>query len=156
MSWAQFGVETTYSTCATVDKVYTQEAGRFKRDHCQTKTCPVCLIKDWPSVMKIRGLCDKLNVDTFYYLINDTHLLGHSRSKIEFHNGKWKIVDRKGSTKGWIESDSLPLGLKEWNVECDQKLLNLQEAVDQPGHFCCDDGACVKSELVCDSRKAIK
>ena len=31
--------------------------------------------------------------------------------------------------------------------------MNLHRAVEQPGHFCCDNGACISSELVCDNRK---
>ena len=35
---------------------------------------------------------------------------------------------------------------------CDwwRDVLKLQLDVEQPGHFCCDDGLCVASEKVCD------
>lgn len=32
----------------------------------------------------------------------------------------------------------------------DTRSLNLHLAVSQPGSFCCDDGTCIPSELVCD------
>ena len=31
------------------------------------------------------------------------------------------------------------------------RTLNFHLAVEQPGHFCCDDGSCIDSELVCNN-----
>ena len=45
LGWASFGPESTYSSCATVDTVFSPALGTFKRDHCQTRTCPVCLVR---------------------------------------------------------------------------------------------------------------
>ena len=36
-----------------------------------------------------------------------------------------------------------------WELQCPgTEMLNLQAAVAQPGNFCCDDGACIPSQLV--------
>ena len=45
LGWASFGPESTYSSCATVDTVFSPGMGTFKKDHCQTRTCPVCLVR---------------------------------------------------------------------------------------------------------------
>ena len=52
----------------------------------------------------------------------------------------------------------LPIGVHKWYFlsKCTDpgqpwRLLNLHRDVPLPGHFCCGDGHCIKSELVCDS-----
>ena len=61
------------------------------------------------------------------------------------------------------EVPSFPLGRQPWHfldVNCSDpgpnglaatRTLNFHLEVEQPGHFCCDDGACVDSELVCNN-----
>ena len=52
----------------------------------------------------------------------------------------------------------MPIGTHRWyfSTGCNDlgkpwRLLNLHEDVDFPGNFCCDDGYCIDSELVCDN-----
>ena len=41
----------------------------------------MCLVRDWPSELKLRGICTDLDLDSFYYLMNNTHMLGPSRTR---------------------------------------------------------------------------
>ena len=155
LNWASFGVESTYSSCATIDKIFTEEEGKFKRDQCNTKTCPVCYFENWPTSLKLRGLCKNANADTFYYLMNHTNILGPSRSKITWTNQRWEMRNKKEEVIGISNKAGIPIGTNPWSVfGCSQEemSLNLQAGVEEPGHFCCDDGACIDSSLVCDSR----
>ena len=95
------------------------------------------------------------NVDTFYYLMNHTQMIGPTRSKLLRKNGRWEIRDKKDEVVGVNDSGGLPLGTQTWSVfGCSQEevSLNLQTGVEEPGNFCCDNGACIDSSLVCDSR----
>ena len=155
LKWASFGEESTYSSCATIDKIFTKDEGKFKRDQCNTKTCPVCYFSDWPSALKLRGICKKSNIDTFYYLMNNTMMIGPTRTKLIRNNERWEIRNKQEEILGIGDSKGLPLGTNPWSVfGCSQEetSLNLQAGVEEPGHFCCDDGACIDSSLVCDSR----
>ena len=155
LKWASFGEESTYSSCATIDKIFTKDEGKFKRDQCNTKTCPVCTFNQWPSALKLRGICKKSNIDTFYYLMNHTMIIGPTRTKLVKNNGGWEIRNKQEELLGIGDSQGLPLGTNPWSVfSCSQEemSLNLQAGVEEPGHFCCDDGACIDSSLVCDSR----
>ena len=155
LKWASFGAESTYSSCATIDKIFTEKEGKFKRDQCNTKTCPVCYFENWPASLKLRGVCKNANADTFYYLMNQTSLLGPSRSKIVWTNQRWEMRNKRDEVIGISNKDGIPIGTNPWSVfacSAEEMSLNLQAAVEEPGHFCCDDGACVDSSLVCDSR----
>ena len=155
LKWASFGVESTYSSCATIDKIFTEEEGKFKRDQCNTKTCPVCYFKDWPSVLKLRGVCKSAKADSFYYLMNHTNILGTSRSKISWTNQRWEMTNKGGEVIAISDHVGVPIGTNTWSVfgcSPEEVSLNLQTGVEEPGHFCCDNGACIDSSLVCDSR----
>ena len=45
----------------------------------------------------------------------------------------------------------MPLGINNWTKEAIDVRLMLHKSISQPGHFCCDDGSCISSDLVCDS-----
>ena len=54
----------------------------------------------------------------------------------------------------------MPVGKNLWTIPADDcsdpgqpqhRPLNLHLAVEQPGQFCCEDGACIPSELRCDN-----
>ena len=118
-------------------------------------TCPVCYFENWPASLKLRGVCKNANADTFYYLMNQTSLLGPSRSKIVWTNQRWEMRNKKEEVIGISTKVGIPIGTNPWSVfACSQEKmsLNLQAGVEEPGHFCCDDGACIDSSLVCDSR----
>ena len=64
-------------------------------------------------------------------------------------------IQPKNSTNG--ESVDVDVGFMVFNdSNCfdeggnKTRTLFLHLAVDQPGHFCCNNGACIESDLVCD------
>ena len=83
---------------------------------------------------------------------------------------QWKIVNIFNLTEvvahtkpepGQQGRTSLPLGFHPWyfptsactdpgEEEVAYRTLNLHPDVEQPGNFCCDDGTCISSALVCN------
>ena len=76
---------------------------------------------------------------------------------------RWEIQElRNTKTVAHMNLTSdYPLGLHPWyfpDNSCQDpgsplRSLLLQQAVEVPGKFCCDDGACIDSWLVCDQNK---
>ena len=76
---------------------------------------------------------------------------------------RWEIQDlRTNKTLAQMNLTSdYPVGVQPWyfpDNSCQDpgsglRSLLLQQAVDLPGKFCCDDGACIDSCLVCDQNK---
>lgn len=74
---------------------------------------------------------------------------------------RWEILDLRTdqviATKAG--SEEYPLGVHQWQFEnksCHDlyeplKTIKLHLAVEEPGKFCCSDGLCIPSELVCDN-----
>ena len=58
-------------------------------------------------------------------------------------------------------TSDLPVGVHHWyfldsacrDENVPWRSLNLHTSVEQPGHFCCEDGNCIKSGYVCDNVK---
>ena len=72
-------------------------------------------------------------------------------------SNRWEIVDRNDEEKIFAftnQSEVIPLGKHRWyflNESCGDLDLNLHREVEKPGHFCCEDGSCIDSELVCNN-----
>ena len=56
------------------------------------------------------------------------------------------------------ETSDFPEGMHPWYFDSNCKdegspwrMLKIHRHVNLPGHFCCDDGHCIKSDLACDS-----
>ena len=79
-------------------------------------------------------------------------------------NHRWEILDLRNdqviATLGG--SKEYPLGVRQWKFEnksCHDpqpqsnlsRSLKFHLAVEEPGEFCCSDGLCFPSELVCDN-----
>ena len=93
--------------------------------------------------------------------------MGYIQSKMIYVESSrmWKIVDVSTNKTLAFTNDTtdLPVGLNRWyflDVECTDsqdvpwRRLNLHVKVEQPGHFCCDTGECIRiviniSLLVC-------
>ena len=87
---------------------------------------------------------------------SDNVLVGYINSKMIYieNNKTWEIVDLDNNTLAFTnDTDELPVGLHSWyflDVPCTDpgvlsRKLNLHQAVKQPGNFCCDNGACIRT-----------
>ena len=133
------------------------------RDHiCHDTLCPVCHFESWPPEMRLRGmrLEDTTEIDSTYYLVNSTHMIGKTRSFIVGDEESWRVKTFDGLTKfeSVNELQRIPLGIKKWkrvtpNSKAEETLLFLHQNVAQPGYFCCGDGTCLASKHVCDGVK---
>ena len=124
---------------------------------CASWTCPICRVKEG-SKLQLSGVCSESNIDRFYLIKPPSQLLGMTFTKIILSPRKkrWEIVDRHNEEKIFAFTKALnPLGKQKWYFEelnsCGEIYLNLHREVKKPGHFCCEDGACIDSELVCNN-----
>ena len=96
-------------------------------------------------------------MNSIYLLIRSQHeLLGYIQTRmIYIKSGQtWEIVDTNSNkTLAFTnETSSFPVGVHRWfflDGDCTDpdvpwRKLNLHMAVNQPGHFCCDNGACIR------------
>lgn len=86
--------------------------------------------KDVPVYLKLRGLCEETNIDTYWMPITEEgkyYLLGTSWSIIQFNASKrgWdlEVLDREESTVGFskLSFHSFVLGKSNWLIENDCK-----------------------------------
>ena len=93
---------------------------------------------------------------------DNTIFIGYKNTKIEYSNlnQQWELKYANNNDVIAISNTTgkLPIGVHKWyfSSKCSDpgqpwRLLNLHRDVPLPGHFCCGDGHCIKSELVCDS-----
>ena len=132
--------------------------GRMDDTACARKSCPICRVKQ-RTKLQLTGVCSQSNIDRFYVLKSPSELLGMTFTKMIFSskNNRWEIVDRNDKEKIFAfinQSEEIPLGKQRWyfqNNSCEDHVLNLHREVEKPGHFCCEDGSCIDSELVCNN-----
>ena len=112
----------------------------------------------------LRGLCSHISADRFYYLAaSQSEFLGHLNTKLAFSasRDRWELVEMwegRDTLAFMLETagnNNFPLGLHTWqflHLNCSdpatdltQRSLSLHLDVEQPGHFCCDDGTCIDS-----------
>ena len=94
-------------------------------------------------------------IDSTYYLVNSTHLIGKSRSVIAKIGDDWRVSTWRGENIYQIKSEVLPTGIREWRKVSitNSTSLFLHQNLEQPGHFCCSDANCFPSEFVCNRFK---
>ena len=125
---------------------------------CTRRKCPICRFKQ-RSKLQLTGVCSQSNIDRFYVLKSQSELLGMTSTRMisSSRSHRWEIVDRNNEDKIFAftnQSAVIPLGKHRWYFQddsCGDLDLNLHREVEKPGHFCCDDGSCIDSELVCNN-----
>ena len=141
-----------------------RNTGRFYDYLCTEPACPVCQMNSPPVRLMLRGLCSHISADRFYYLAaSQSEFLGHLITKLTFSASRerWELLEMWGDqvTLAFMldtgGSSNFPLGLHTWqflHTNCSdrgsnlgQRSLSLHLDVEQPGHFCCDDGTCIDS-----------
>ena len=131
---------------------------------CISKVCPICHLEELKR-FQLRGICLDSSVDTYFVMRSNREFLGLLKSRIIFSDeeSRWQIVNSSDSTKvlAFMETGEtkFPVGRQMWkflDVNCTDpgktvRQLNFHVDVPQPGHFCCEDGACIDSQLVCNN-----
>ena len=99
----------------------------------------------------------------YYLVFSDNRIfIGYMNTKIEYSSIslQWEFKKVNNSEVIAVTNDTkeMPIGVHKWyfSSKCHDpgkpwRLLNLHRDVLLPGHFCCGDGHCIQSELVCDS-----
>ena len=151
MVWDNWSsIKSSFNDCAIIE-----DELKFKKGICQEKLCPICHFSNWPSELQLRGINLKLTekIDTGYYLINSSHLIGKSRSLIRTTENGWALITIDDEVVFSKKLTEMPLGIQNWTKESQNETVRvmIHKSVSQPGHFCCDDGSCISSDLVCDS-----
>ena len=132
------------------------------QDHtCDWALCPICKFTERHLRFHLAGVCKESPVDRYYLTTENFNLLGFLHTNILWsgRDNRWEIID--GETNNTLafsnQSTTFPLGLNPWyfTENCTDpgrawRSLNLHLDVEQPGMFCCDDGACILSSLVCN------
>ena len=165
--WEQFGPNNFYQAdCGLLSP----QSGLFYDTLCSEPACPVCQLSGQRPRLMLRGLCSHLTADRFYYMAaSHSEFLGHLNTKLAFspRRERWELVEMWGDQETlafMLETGGnkkFPLGLQAWqflHLNCSdspgsnrtQRSLSFHLDVEQPGHFCCDDGTCIDSELVYD------
>ena len=141
------------------------EGSKFKDEQCNAVTCPICEFREFPVSFMLRGVCLESQVDKYFVLLDSDQLLGLLHTKMIFSqlNQRWEIVKRLDEREvlAYLEEtdEYFPSGTHKWyfvDTACtdpgkEWRSLNLHLDVEKPGMFCCDDGACVDSELICNN-----
>ena len=133
-------------------------SGQMADKHCTREKCPICQVKVG-AMLQMSGVCSQSKIDRFYVLRSESELLGvtSTRMILSSNSNRWEIVDRNDKAKIFAftnQSGLIPLGKHRWYFQeesCGDLDLNLHREVEKPGHFCCEDGSCIESELVCNN-----
>ena len=132
---------------------------------CSQPSCPVCQMTRPAQTFVLRGACLHSSVDSHYVMRSSTEFQGYIQTRMVYSakTARWEIVQITNTSHILAvmeteDGDNFPLGLHPWyflDSDCTDpgvrfRSLNLHLEVEQPGHFCCDDGTCIQSNLVCN------
>ena len=146
-NWSKGAINAYYNSCATIDIKSLQ----FSRSTCKADLYPICFFEDGLKEMQLRGMDieNTREIDSQFYLVNSTHMIGKTKSFIFFQNNSWHI--RTGIKNIFTyRGMELPLGINNWTGAKGNVKLILHKKVEQPGNFCCGDGLIIPSKFVCN------
>ena len=126
---------------------------------CSGLWCPVCQLRSSNQNFILRGVCQDSSVDSTFVMKSSTEFMGYIQTKMTYSvtSHRWEIVNVTNRqllafmTAG--PRNFHPIGRHHWHfldTNCtdpgvEVRSLNLHLEVQQPGHFCCDDGTCIDS-----------
>ena len=129
---------------------------------CSTPKYPVCKLKGYIQYT-LDGACKmSLIVDSHFVLKPDGRILGLRITEMIWNTkeNQWELRNLlNNETLAKMNSTSgFPFGTNKWyfvledcrDPSVDWRLLNFHLKVERPGMFCCEDGVCIDSELVCN------
>ena len=128
---------------------------------CSTPKYPVCKFKGYIQYT-LDGVCKMSMIDSHFVLKPDGRILGLRITEMirNTKENQWEIRNLlNNETIAKMNSSSgFPFGTNKWyfvledcrDPSVDWRLLNFHLKVDRPGMFCCEDGVCIDSELVCN------
>ena len=155
---------------------YNYEEGAFAEGSIGATLQPNCEITERKSFF-LRGLCEDIEADVYFVIETPYLFIGFIFSQIIFSEEKyqWELQSIKNNrTIAYMTEWGMepPIGEHEWyfpDSVCEDKTpevgvaippgdetnyryrtLNLHLEAEQPGNFCCKDGTCLDSNLVCD------
>ena len=158
LDWDEdFPAEHLFYDCA----MFNLETREYQDHTCVWRLCPLCKFTEKALRFHLAGVCKESLVDRYYVTGQHFNMIGYMQTRIVWQQQttRWEILDEDTDNllAFWNETSDFPLGLHRWYFtdNCTDpgqpwRSLSLHLDVAQPGQFCCDDGACIDSQLVCD------
>ena len=132
---------------------------------CYAQFCPVCQLKT-DVLYQFDRMCEDSHVDTLYSMKSPREFIGLKSTKMIKAMDRWEIVSTSDNeVQAYTNTYDIPFGDNDWfftdNVCFDggidwtagdykTRKLNFHLAVKRPGMFCCSDGQCMDSNIVCN------
>ena len=153
--------------------IYTprSEKPKFHDVFCYSQFCPVCQLST-DVMYQFDRMCKNSRIDTFYSMKSPREFIGLKSSKMIKTTNRWEIVSTSENAllaytlaTDQNEDNDIPFGDNDWifvDGSCfdndidwkdnDNKTrkLNFHPDVKRPGMFCCSDGQCLESSVVCN------
>ena len=128
---------------------------------CYDQFCPVCQLES-DVLYQFDRMCRDSHVDTFYSMKSPTEFIGLKSTKMIKAMNRWEIYstpDNFLQAYTYDKNNDIPFGDNKWvftdstcgdtDIDMTRKL-NFHIAVKRPGMFCCSDGQCMDSNVVCN------
>ena len=151
-------VNWTHLDCAS----FSFDESQFSDGVCTTPNCPLCNFSHFSSFI-LRGVCLDSSVDKYYRIQTTERFIGLIETVLQFspQMNRWQICQRTNESHVLAHMkvsgpNVYPIGVNSWyflDTACTdpgKDFRSLKLTLDHPNEFCCDTGACINSELVCN------